>query len=138
MDVGRDVAKQQAAVYPVYYVQYAHARIASILRLARERGIDFHDGDVSLLTTEPELSLIRKMLLLPEIIEVVASTLGPHHLAYYAQELATVFHGFYTQCRVVSRHDEVLSKARLKLVAAAKLVLARTLHLMGMTAPETM
>ena len=138
MDFDLELAKKQSADNPVYYVQYAHARIASILRLAQERGIDFHDGDVSLLTTEPELSLIRKMLLLPEIIEVVASTLGPHHLAYYAQELATVFHGFYTQCRVVSRHDEVLSKARLKLVAAAKLVLARTLHLMGMTAPETM
>ncbi|MBE9478065.1 MAG: arginine--tRNA ligase, partial [Chloroflexi bacterium] len=138
MDFDLELAKKQSADNPVYYVQYAHARIASILRLAKERGIDFHDGDVSLLTTEPELSLIRKMLLLPEIIEVVASTLEPHHLAYYAQELATVFHGFYTQCRVVSRHDEVLSKARLKLVAAAKLVLARTLHLMGMTAPETM
>ncbi len=138
MDFDLELAKKQSADNPVYYVQYAHARIASILRLAKERGIDFHDGDVLLLTTEPELSLIRKMLLLPEIIEVVASTLGPHHLAYYAQELATVFHGFYTQCRVVSRHDEVLSKARLKLVAVAKLVLARTLHLMGMTAPETM
>ena len=81
---------------------------------------------------------IRKLLLLPEVVELIASTLEPHHLAYYAQELATVFHGFYTQCRVVSRQDEVLSKARLKLVAAAKLVLARTLHLMGMTAPEMM
>jgi len=138
MDFDLELAKKQSADNPVYYVQYAHARIASILRLAQERGIDFHDGDVSLLTTEPELSLIRKMLLLPEIIEAVVSTLEPHHLAYYAQELATVFHGFYTQCRVVSRHDEVLSKARLKLVAAAKLVLARTLHLMGMTAPEMM
>lgn len=138
MDFDLELAKKQSADNPVYYVQYAHARIASILRLAQERGIDFHNGDVSLLTTEPELNLIRKMLLLPEIIEAVASTLEPHHLAYYAQELATVFHGFYTQCRVVSRHDEVLSKARLKLVAAAKLVLARTIHLMGMTAPETM
>ena len=138
MDFDLELAKKQSADNPVYYVQYAHARIASILRLAGERGIDFHDGDVSLLTAEPELSLIRKMLLLPEIIEAVANTLEPHHLAYYAQELATVFHGFYTQCRVVSLQDEVLSKARLKLVAAAKLVLARTLYLMGMTAPETM
>ena len=138
MDFDLELAKKQSADNPVYYVQYAHARIASILRLAGERGIDFHDGDVSLLTAEPELSLIRKMLLLPEIIEAVANTLEPHHLAYYAQELATVFHGFYTQCRVVSLQDEVLSKARLKLVAAAKLVLAKTLYLMGMTAPETM
>jgi len=138
MDFDLELAKKQSADNPVYYVQYAHARIASILKLAEERGIDYQDGDVSLLTTEPELSLIRKMLLLPELIELVAGSLEPHHLAYYAQDIATVFHGFYTQCRVVSRNDEKLSKARLKLVAAAKLVLARTLHLMGMTAPETM
>ncbi|MCD6453233.1 MAG: arginine--tRNA ligase [Dehalococcoidales bacterium] len=138
MDFDLELAKQQSLDNPVYYVQYAHARIASILRLAEQREIDYSDGDVSRLTTEPELSLIRKMLLLPEVIEVVALTLGPHRLAYYAQELATVFHGFYTQCRVVSQDDEQLTKARLKLVAAAKIVLAKTLHLMGMTAPETM
>ena len=83
------------------------------------------------------MTLIRKMLLLPEIIEIVAHTLAPHHLTYYAQDLATVFHSFYKQCRVVS-DDKRLTKARLKLVAAAKLVLANTLHLMGMTAPEKM
>jgi arginyl-tRNA synthetase len=137
MDFDLELAKKQSADNPVYYVQYAHARIASILRLAEERKIDYADGDVSLLTTEPELTLIRKMLLLPEVVEMVTQTLEPHHLAYYAQELATVFHSFYKQCRVVS-DDEVLSKARLKLVAAAKIALARTLHLMGMTAPDKM
>jgi len=105
--------------------------------LAEERGIKFDDGDVSLLTCEPELTLIRKMLQLPEIVEVIAQTLEPHHLTYYAQDLATVFHSFYKQCRVVSK-DEVLTKARLKLVKAAKQVLARTLNLMGMNAPERM
>lgn len=138
MDFDLELAKKQSVDNPVYYVQYAHARIASILRLAQQRGIDYGDGDVAWLTTEPELTLIRKMLLLPEIVEVVAHTLEPHHLAYYAQDLATVFHSFYTQCRVVSRDDEVLTKARLKLVVAAKLVLAKALHLMGMTAPESM
>jgi len=137
MDFDMELAKRESQDNPVYYVQYAHARIASILRLAEERGIDYGDGDVSLLSTEPELVLIRKMLLLPEIVEMVARTLEPHHLTYYAQDLATVFHSFYKQCRVVSQ-DEALSKARLKLVAAARLVLARTLHLMGMTAPERM
>jgi arginyl-tRNA synthetase len=137
MDFDLELAKKQSADNPVYYVQYAHARIASILRLAEERKIDYADGDVSLLTTEPELTLIRRMLLLPEVVEMVAQTLEPHHLAYYAQELATVFHSFYKQCRVVS-DDETLSKARLKLVAAAKITLARTLHLMGMTAPDKM
>ncbi|MCJ7426120.1 MAG: arginine--tRNA ligase [Dehalococcoidales bacterium] len=137
MDFDLELAKKQSADNPVYYVQYAHARIASILRLAEEKGIDCADGDVSLLTTEPELTLIRKMLLLPEILEVVAFTLEPHHLAYYAQDLATVFHSFYMQCRVVTE-DEKMTKARLKLVEAAKTVLARTLNLMGMNAPDRM
>jgi len=137
MDFDLELAKKQSADNPVYYVQYAHARIASILRLAQDKKIDYAGGDVSRLTTEPELTLIRKMLLLPEVVEMVTQTLEPHHLAYYAQELATVFHSFYKQCRVVS-DDEALSKARLKLVAAARLTLARTLHLMGMTAPDKM
>jgi arginyl-tRNA synthetase len=137
MDFDLELAKKQSADNPVYYVQYAHARIASILRLAQDRKIDYAGGDVSLLTTEPELTLIRRMLLLPEVVEMVTQTLEPHHLAYYAQELATVFHSFYKQCRVVG-DDEALSKARLKLVAAARLTLARTLHLMGMTAPDKM
>ncbi len=137
MDFDLELAKKQSADNPVYYVQYAHARIASILRLAQEKAIDCSDGDVSLLVTEPELALIRRMLLLPEMVEVVAQTLEPHHLAYYALDLATVFHSFYKQCRVVS-DDEVLTKARLKLVEAAKITLAKTLHLMGMTAPDKM
>ncbi|MEE8599085.1 MAG: arginine--tRNA ligase, partial [Dehalococcoidales bacterium] len=137
MDFDLELAKKESVDNPVYYVQYAHARIASILRLAQEREIDCRDGDVCLLNTEPELVLIRKMLLLPEIVEIVAHTLEPHHLTYYAQDLATVFHSFYKQCRVVSE-DEALTKARLKLVEAAKTVLAKTLHLMGMTAPEKM
>ena len=137
MDFDLELAKKESAENPVYYVQYAHARIASILRLAQQREIDYRDGDVSLLVTEPELTLIRKMLLLPEMVEIIAHTLEPHHLTYYAQDLATVFHSFYKQCRVVSQ-SKALTKARLKLVAAAKLVLANTLHLMGMTAPEKM
>jgi len=137
MDFDLELAKKESADNPVYYVQYAHARIASILRLAQQRGIDYSDGDVSLITTEPELNLIRKILLLPELVETVAHTLEPHHLTYYAQDLATVFHSFYKQCRVISQ-NEALTKSRLKLVEAAKIVLAKTLHLMGMTAPEKM
>ena len=137
MDFDLELAKKQSADNPVYYVQYAHARIASILRLAGERGIDYSQGDVALLTTEPELTLIRRLMLLSEVVEEVVSSLEPHHLAYYAQDLATVFHSFYKQCRVVSQ-DEALTKARLKLVRASQVVLARVLHLMGMTAPERM
>jgi arginyl-tRNA synthetase len=137
MDFDLELAKKQSQENPVYYVQYAHARISSILRLAREKGIDYRDGDVSLLTGEPELTLIRKMLRLSEIIEMIARTSEPHHLTYYSQDLATVFHSFYKQCRVVS-DDAAVTKARLKLVEATQVVLSRTLHLMGITAPDKM
>jgi arginyl-tRNA synthetase len=137
MDFDLELAKKQSADNPVYYVQYAHARIASILRLAGERKIDYRRGDVSLLTTEPELTLIRHLIMLSEIIERAAVNLEPHHLPYYAQALATVFHSFYKQCRVVSE-DEALTGARLKLVRATQIVLVKVLSLMGMTAPERM
>ena len=137
MDFDLELAKRQSADNPVYYVQYAHARISSILRLAQERGIDYRGGDVSLLTSEPELTLIRKMLQLPEVMEMVAQALEPHHLSYYALDMATIFHNFYEKCRVISQ-DEALTKARLKLVEAAQIVLAKALSLMGMTAPSRM
>jgi len=137
MDFDLELAKKQSLDNPVYYIQYAHARIVSILRLAEQREIDYSQGDVSLLTSEPELTLIRRLILLSEIIEELVNTLEPHHLPYYAQDLATAFHSFYKQCRVVSK-DEALTRARLKLVRATQIVLAKTLHLMGMTAPERM
>jgi arginyl-tRNA synthetase len=137
MDFDLELAKKQSSDNPVYYVQYAHARIASILRLAVDKNIDFAGGDVALLTAEPELVLMRKLAILPELIEIAATALEPHQLTYYAQELATVFHSFYRDCRVIS-DDEALTAARLKLVSATQTVLARTLHLMGMTAPDKM
>jgi arginyl-tRNA synthetase len=137
MDFDLELAKKQSADNPVYYVQYAHARIASILRLAEEKGIDYKNCDVSLLKSIPELDLIRQMILLPEVIEIVANSLEPQHLPYYAIELATVFHSFYKDCRVISE-DKPVTLARLKLVRAAQIVLARTLHIMGMTAPDSM
>jgi arginyl-tRNA synthetase len=137
MDFDLELAKRQSAENPVYYVQYAHARIAGILAHAAEQGVDYADGDLALLSHPAELALIRRMLLLPEVVEGVARTLEPHHLPHYALELATVFHDFYEKCRVVS-DDLPLSKARLKLVAACKIALARTLGLMGVSAPDRM
>ena len=140
MEFDIELAKEQSDKNPVYYIQYAHARIASILRLADERDIDFSDGDTSLLTHEAELSLVRTMLRLPELISMMARNLEPHHLTYYSMDLATEFHNFYQQCRVVSSdpEDADITKARLKLADATKTVLARCLTLMGMTAPEVM
>jgi arginyl-tRNA synthetase len=138
MDFNLDLAVKQSNENPVYYVQYAHARICSILRLAAEKNIDFSQADLSLLGNGPEQNLIRQMLLLPEVIEEAARTLEPHRLPYYAQELASKFHAFYTDNRVVDEAALSLSQARLQLVEAVKITLAKTLHLMGMDAPVTM
>jgi arginyl-tRNA synthetase len=139
IDFDLDVAVKHSDENPVYYVQYAHARIASILRNAAQAGVNA-DGDVSLLTHPAEQELIRAMMRLPEIIELAATKLEPHHLPHYSIELAGLFHSFYKQCRVLSSDpaDLPLSRARLKLIMAVKHTLARTLNLMGVRAPETM
>lgn len=141
IDFDLDLAVEQSERNPVYYVQYAHARIASILRYAQEQGWRIDEpADLSLLRHPSELALIRKMLELPEVVEQAATKLSPHFLPYYAQELATAFHAFYRDCRVVSSDpaEADLTRARLRLVRAAKVVLARALGLLGVRAPERM
>jgi len=101
MEFDIELAKRQSAENPVYYVQYAHARIAGILAQAAERGIGFEDGDVGLLKEDAELDLVRRMLRLPELIEQIALSNEPHQLPYYATEMATAFHDFYEKCRVL-------------------------------------
>ena len=140
MEFDLELAKKESSENPVYYVQYAHARNASILSLARERNIDWSQGDVSLLTHSAELELIRAMLQLPELVDQMAENLEPHHLPRYATELANSFHNFYENCRVVSSNDEdnAMTAARLKLVESAQIVFHRSLELMGMSSPERM
>ncbi len=140
MDFDLELAKKESADNPVYYVQYAHARIAGIMALSKERNLDYTSGDVSLLNHEAETALIKKMVVLPELVQHMAETLEPHHLPRYATELATAFHWFYQQCRVVSEAPEELplTLARLKLVEACRIVFARCLSIMGMSAPEHM
>jgi arginyl-tRNA synthetase len=138
MELDLALATRQSNDNPVFYVQYGHARIASIFRKAEAEGTGLKGGDVSLLTHPSELELIRHMLRLRETVAHIAATLAPHHLTYYAQELASSFHAFYRDCRVVLPEDPELSAARLKLVKVAKITLANTLHLMGMSAPERM
>ena len=142
IDFDLELAKQQSAENPLYYIQYAHARIASILRNAQELGLSLEGGDTSLLTEEAELVLLRKMLELPELIESIAHNLEPHHLPHYALELATAFHDFYERHRVLPRPDvpvdPALTAARLKLTLAARYALAKVLDLMGLSAPERM
>ncbi len=145
MEFDLDLAKKQSSENPVFYVQYAHARLASMLDRAAEQGLSPEGGDVALLTQPSELALIREMMRLTDVIETVAQTYEPQHLPYYAMELANAFHGFNDafkqrndpNLKVITR-DVALTKARLRLVLSAKVALARVLNLMGMTAPERM
>jgi arginyl-tRNA synthetase len=125
---------------PVYYVQYGHARIASILRKAGQEGVDLlpiAEADLALLSSEPEQDLLRSLADVPGLIATAAGLRAPHKLTHAAQDLAAVFHRFYTECRVVS-DDPALTQARLWLSSATKQVMANLLELIGVSAPEAM
>ena len=140
MEFDLELARRQSSENPVFYVQYAHARIRSIQREAESRGLDYSDGDVACLDHPSEMQLVKKLIRLPDIIDHAAARLEPHHLPHYAYDVARSLQRFYEECRVVSNDPSELelSKARLLLVDAARLVLARTLGIMGMTAPDRM
>ena len=140
MEFDLELAKAETSENPVFYVQYAHARLCAVLRAATEREIEFNDGDVSLLTTHQELALMRRLNELPDVIARSAETLEPHHMPHFAYEVARELQRFYEACRVISSEpsDAELTKARLLLVDAARIVLAGTLNIMGMNAPERM
>jgi arginyl-tRNA synthetase len=138
VDFDIDLAKQQSNDNPVYYVQYAHARISSIVRFAEAEGVNLSGRiNCGVLATEPELDLIRKLAEWPEILERAARQRAPHPLTAYAQELASTFHYFYTKCRVVSE-DQELSTARMALCEATTTVLRSVLSILGVDAPERM
>lgn len=137
MDFDLDLAKSQSNDNPVYYVQYAHARICSILSVAGMAVPKASEVNLNRLSTASELALIRKIADLPEEIAAAARDLAPYRLARYATDLATLFHSFYSECRVLT-DDEELKKARLVLVNAARITLRNVLTLLGVTAPERM
>jgi len=129
-----DLAKEQSEKNPVYYVQYAHARICSILRKTKgQKG----KGDAKLLIHPSELSLAKQLIRLPEVVEDVSRDYQVQRVPQYAADLATAFHRFYKDCQVISE-DKSLTQARLSLVLSAKIVLKNTLSLMGISAPEKM
>ena len=138
LDFDFELAVQQSNDNPVYYIQYAHARIASIFRTAAERGMKPDDADVSLLVAPGERDLIRLAQKLPELITEIVDHRGVHLLTVYALELAGAFHGFYRDHRVVDDANPALSKARLRLVQAIQVTLRQTLRLLGVSAPESM
>ena len=138
LDFDFELAVQQSNDNPVYYVQYAHARIASIFRTAAERGLTPEGGDVQLLVAPAERELIRLAQKLPELLEEIQAHRGVHLLTVYALELAGAFHGFYRDHRVVDDENLPLSKARLRLMQAIQLTLRQTLRLLGVSAPDSM
>ncbi len=132
------LAKQQSEENPVYYVQYAHARICSIMRKAEEEGKLLRPNpNLTLLSTEHELELIKLLLQFPEMVEYCAGTFEIHRMAEYLQDVATVFHKFYHNCRVVS-DDDALTQARLALCHATRIVLRNGFSVLGISAPEKM
>lgn len=138
LDFDFELAVQQSNDNPVYYVQYAHARIASIFRTAAERGMTAEGGDVQLLIAPAERDLIRLCLRLPELLADIVTHRGVHLLTVYALELAGAFHGFYRDHRVVDEANPSLSKARLRLVQSVQTTLRQTLRVLGVSAPDSM
>jgi len=133
-----DLAKERSEKNPVFYVQYAHARICSILRKAEEQKINFIGDDLSKLTHEKELSLIKELNKFPEMVEEISRTYEVHKLPYYAIKLADKLHSYYNECKVINNDDLALTKARLSLITAVRITLAETLKLIGVDAPEKM
>ena len=134
-----DLAKKKSDENPVYYIQYAHARICSILKNAAEQGFkpDGTTADVSVLGQGDDLDLIKTIAMYPNVVVSSAADLEPHRIAFYLLELATAFHRFYNKNRVIS-DDGRLTMARLVLVSAVRQVLSNALTLMGIDAPESM
>ena len=140
LDFDLELAKKQSNENPVYYAQYAHARICSILRTAIERGFavpDYHEASLGLLTLSEETDLIKAITRFPEVVEGAARALEPHRLTFYLNELAALFHSYYNKNKVLSE-DAGMSGARLFLVQSVRIVLRNALGLLGVSAPESM
>ncbi|MFC1548416.1 arginine--tRNA ligase [Candidatus Omnitrophota bacterium] len=139
LDFDIELAKKESADNPVYYIQYAHARICSIKKFRDEKypGLSFEDAPLDLLGAKEEKLLMRKLGEFPFVVIAGAEALEPNRLIVYLNELARCFHSFYTECRVVS-DDEDLTKARLSLVECVQIVLANGLGLLDIALPEKM
>jgi arginyl-tRNA synthetase len=140
LDFDLEVAKAQSSENPVFYVQYANARINSIFTHAKEKSINtdrLYDADLRLLSIYEELRIIRKLLIYPMIFEGAVNTHEPHRITFYLQELSGMFHPYYNKCRVIS-DDIELTRAKLALCEAIRIVLQDGLEILGINAPEKM
>jgi len=133
-----DLAKEASDTNPVFYLQYAHARVCSILRKAEEVGFSFDDDtNFSLLQHEAETTLIKELILFPEVLEKAAAAREPHRVSNYLREVATRFTQFYGQCRIIGESTD-LASARMALARASRIVLKNGLTVLGISAPERM
>ncbi|MEJ2718210.1 MAG: DALR anticodon-binding domain-containing protein, partial [Deltaproteobacteria bacterium] len=139
LDFDLDLAKKQSRDNPVYYVQYVHARVASIFRIASERGIDsdMTDPDLTALSLPEEQQIIKHLADFPDMLSEAADALEPHRITFYLVDLADLFHAYYHDNRVLTE-DPRIKKARLYLSAAVKQVVANGLAILGVSAPERM
>jgi arginyl-tRNA synthetase len=139
LDFDLDLAVSQSNENPVYYAQYAHARICSILRAGEEQGINVDSGaDFSLVGSEKEIDLLKKLGEFPAAVGEAALKRVPHRITNYIFELASAFHSFYNADKVLDLEQPERSKARLALVKAVKITLKNALALIGVSAPEKM
>lgn len=141
LDFDLDAVKQQSMENPVYYVQYAHARIRSLLRKAKEQNVEWPEISTvytSLLDTAEDKALLKSLDAFADAVESAARTLSPHHIGFYLMELAGLLHRYYTVHHILSGSDQNLLKARLLLFSAVADVLGRGLNLLGVTAPDQM
>jgi len=136
MDFDLNLAKEKSEKNPVYYVQYAHARICSIIKNANKLSKRKNAHEKGTIEKTEEYDLIKEVLKLPEIIEEVAKNYEVQKLPFYAQNLATRFHDFYTQCRVINQ--DKLNLKRFELIKVVKITLEKVFRIMGISAPEKM
>ena len=140
LDFDLELAKKQSNENPVYYVQYAHARICSIFRMAAERGYTvpaYGEADADLLKMPEEINLIKSITRFPEVVEGAARMLEPHRLTFYLNDLAAIFHSYYNKNKVIS-DDRALTGARLFLTKSVLTVLKNALNMLGVSTPEKM
>lgn len=138
LDFDLDLARSRSNENPVFYVQYAHARICTMLAQAEAKGIDVEDYDVSLLTTEKELDLLKQLASFPQVIQEAAEREAPYRMTQYVYHLASLLHSFYNAEKVINEEDLALTKARIALMKAVQITIANALTIIGITAPEKM
>ena len=137
LDFDLDLAKEESSDNPVYYVQYGHARICSIIKASGRDSFEVKPENLELLKTDEEKALLRKIADFPEEVRLAAKNMEPHKLTNYAHDLASLFHGFYNNCKVIGSEADLM-EARLALVYATKITLRNLLILLGVEAPERM